>query len=233
MSYALDYPIAAHAGHLERAAFIRRTYSHLAGAILAFMGLEFLLLNIPNVENVILRPMLSGGWIFVILMVMAAGWLAQSLAHARTPATQYAGLALYVVVEAVIFLPLLYLAKNSVSPQVIPTAGILTLAVFAGLTTTVFVTGKDYSSLAPILSCGGWLVLGLIVCSLLFGMNLGLWFSFLVVGLACGYIIYDTSNVLHHYPTNMHVGAALQLFASVMLLFYYILRILMATQSRD
>ena len=46
-----------------------------------------------------------------------------------------------------------------------------------------------------------------------------------LVILACGFILYDTSNVLHHYRTDQHVGAALELFASLALLFYYILRI--------
>ena len=63
---------------------------------------------------------------------------------------------------------------------------------------------------------------------MLFGLSLGLWFSFAMVGLAAAYIIYDTSNVLHNYRTDQHVGAALELFASVALMFYYILRIFMS-----
>jgi FtsH-binding integral membrane protein len=43
-------------------------------------------------------------------------------------------------------------------------------------------------------------------------------------------ILYNTSNVLHHYRPDQHVAAALSLFSSVALLFWYILRIFM---SRD
>lgn len=54
-----------------------------------------------------------------------------------------------------------------------------------------------------------------------------------MVALACGFIIYDTSNIIHHYGTDQHVSAALQLFASVALLFWYVLRIFMSVSSDD
>jgi FtsH-binding integral membrane protein len=48
-----------------------------------------------------------------------------------------------------------------------------------------------------------------------------------MIAFACGYILYDTSNVMLHYRTTQHVAAALALFASVMLLFWYVLRVLL------
>jgi hypothetical protein len=72
--------------------------------------------------------------------------------------------------------------------------------------------------------------LALIVISVLFGMNLGVWFVWAMIVLASGYILYDTSNVLHRYRTDQHVAAALALFASVALLFWYVIQIFM---SRD
>ena len=62
---------------------------------------------------------------------------------------------------------------------------------------------------------------------MLFGFTLGIMFSYVMVALACGYILYDTSNVMQHYRTSQHVAASLALFASVMLLFWYVLRIVM------
>jgi FtsH-binding integral membrane protein len=146
---------------------------------------------------------------------------------------QYLGLGLYVVVEALVFLPLLYLATRLTDPKVIPTAAIMTLAVFGGLTLAVFVTRKDYSFLRPILSVGVMIALGVIVASCLFGYSLGMLFSYAMVALACGFILYDTSKVMLHYRTDQHVGAALELFASVALLFWYILQIVMSNSSRD
>jgi FtsH-binding integral membrane protein len=237
MSYGYDYPMtAAEAASSERALFIRRTYGHLAGAILAFIGLEAALLQVvtpQDIMNVLGRSQWS--WLFVLLAFMAAGWVAQMWAQSQTSrAMQYLGLSLYVVVEALVILPLLcivwYLDKSG---TVIPTAGILTLAVFGGLTLSVFVTKKDYSFLAPILCVSSLLATGVIFAAIIFGFTLGLFFAFAMVALMAGFILYDTSNVLHHYRTDMHVAAALQLFASVATLFWYILRIVMAFSSND
>ncbi len=239
MSYGYDYSLAAQAAGSERAAFIRRTYAHLAGAILAFMGLEALLLNVvldDQAQMQILRMMTGGfGWLFVMLGFMGASWLAQTWARSdSSPAMQYVGLGLYVVVEAAIFLPLLIIARKFAGPSVIPTAGILTLAVFGGLTLSVFVTKKDYSNLRPILCVGSLIALGVIVAACLFNSNLlGVFFSFAMVALMSGYILYYTSQVMLHYRTDQHVAAALALFAAVATLFWYILRIVMFTSSRD
>lgn len=226
MSYALDYPIAAQASETARAAFIRRTYAHLAGAVLAFVGLEYLLFQIPGIEN--LARSMDRAWMGVILLFMGAGWVARYWARSgSSPATQYMGLALYVVTWAIMFVPLLLGISMSIpnSQGLIATAAIYTLAIFAGLTVTVFLTRTDYSYLYPVLACAGFLALGLVVCSIFFPITLGTWFSFFMVALACGYILYDTSNVMLHYRTDQHVGAALELFASVALLFWYIVQI--------
>jgi FtsH-binding integral membrane protein len=237
--YEMDMPLAAQAERSERAAFIRRTYAHLAGAVLAFLAIEaaiFSMFPLDSIHNAI-------GTLFqspvTILLVFAAfigsGFVARWWAHGSTsPAIQYAGLALYVAVQALFFVPLLYVAyRYTGDSTIIPTAGILTLCVFGGLTMAVFTTGKDFSFLGPILSLAGFILLGVIVAAIFFPIGLGLGFSFIMVAFASAYILYDTSNVLHHYRTDQHVGAALELFASLALLFYYILRILIATSSRD
>jgi FtsH-binding integral membrane protein len=72
---------------------------------------------------------------------------------------------------------------------------------------------------------GSFAALGLIVASLLFGFTLGNLFSFAMVAFAGTAILYNTSSVLHRFNTNQHVAAALTLFASIALLFWYILRI--------
>jgi FtsH-binding integral membrane protein len=106
----------------------------------------------------------------------------------------------------------------------------MTLTLFAGLTATVFITRTDFSFLKTALTVGGFIAIGAIVCGALFGFNLGMWFSVAMIVFACGAILYDTSNILHHYQEDQYVGASLQLFASVALLFWYVLRLFM---SRD
>jgi FtsH-binding integral membrane protein len=231
MRYEFSYPsVAAAAPADARAAFIRRTYAHLAGAILAFVGLEALLIALFPPETVFRALAFSPySWLFVLLAFMGASWVAQSWARSEaSPAIQYAGLGLYVVVEAIIFLPLLSYAAHF-DPTIIPIAGILTLAVFGGLTVSVFITRKDYSFLGPILSVASFIALGVIVAAILIqsASMLGLFFSFAMVALMSGCILYQTSNILLHYRTTQHVAAALALFSSVATLFWWILRILM------
>jgi len=73
--------------------------------------------------------------------------------------------------------------------------------------------------------------LGTIVVGAIFGFNLGLWFSVGMVVLASISILYQTDQIKNKYGTQQYVGASLQLFASVMLLFWYILRILMSRRN--
>jgi len=242
MSYALDYSrsgAAAFAGASERAAFIRRTYTHLAGAILAFTLIEVAIFNLvprAELEHQIMRffsmPMSQ---LILFGAFIGVGWVARMWAYGGTSqAMQYMGLALYVVFQALIFVPLMFVAIHyRPNDNILPTAAILTLSMFGGLTVAVFVTRKDFSFLGSILSVASFLMFGLIVAACIFGISLGLGFAFLAVALACGYILYDTSNVLHHFRTDMHVAASLELFASVAYLFYYIIYILLMNSRRN
>ena len=132
--------------------------------------------------------------------------------------------------ESIIFAPLLYIA-NTIDPSVIQSAAITTLALFAGLTATVFVTRTDFSFLRAILVFGGFAAMGFILIAILFHFQLGAVFLYAMIALACGYILYDTSNILHHYRIGQHVAASLALFASVALLFWYVLQLFMSRRD--
>lgn len=237
MSYADNpyaapgYTFAADAAADERAGFIAKTYAHLAGAIAVFIALEAVLLSLPVTENLV--GMMIGtryGWLVVLGLFMAVSWIADSWARsAVSPGKQYLGLGLYVVAQAVIFVPILFIARR-MDPQIIPMAGATTLVLLGGLTAVVFITRKDFSFLRTILMFGGFAAMGLIVVSILFSFSLGPIFTYAMIAFACGYILYDTSNVLHHYRIGQHIAASLALFASVALLFWYILRLFMASR---
>lgn len=219
-----------------RATFIRKTYLHLAAAIAAFVALEIWFFSTPAIVKPILEFVVGGQyrWLMVLGAFLVAGWLARSLAaNVDSVPLQYLGLALYVVAEAVIFVPILFIALFYVQdPTLLPTAAALTCSLFIGLTAVVFITRKDFSFLGGILTLGGLVALGLIVAGVLFGFTLGLLFSGFMVALACGAILYDTSKILHSYPPDRHVAASLELFASVAILFWYVLRILMHFSRR-
>lgn len=219
----------AEAAPLERAAFIRKTYALLAVTVLAFIAVEAVFFATP-IAGVIASLLFSGGsigWLVVLGLFMAISYLANRWAVSETSvATQYMGLGIFVVAEAVIFVPLLAIAASvSGDGSVIMKAGIVALGLFAGLTFTVLITRSDFSWLAPILAIGGFAALGFIIASAIFGFTLGNVFAFVMVAFAGSSILYQTSNVLHRFNTKQHVAAALTLFASVALLFWYLLSI--------
>jgi FtsH-binding integral membrane protein len=116
---------------------------------------------------------------------------------------------------------------------VIPTAALMTIGLFGGLTTIVFATKKDFSFLGGILKIAGFVAFGLIISSIIFGFNLGMIFSAAMVIFASAAILYDTSKVMHNYGKHQYVSASLELFASVALLFWDVLRIVMELTGRD
>jgi FtsH-binding integral membrane protein len=239
MSYARENPYespmdrwAALAAADDRSAFLTKTYLHLAGAIGLFVALEAVLLSLPGIENLV--GLMVGnrfGWLIVLGAFVLVSHVAESWARsAVSAATQYLGLGLYVVAEAVIFVPLLFIAQR-MDPGIIMSAAVATGVLFALMTLTVLVTRKDFSFLRGILIFGGFAAIGLIIAAIVFQFALGPIFTYAMIALACGYILYHTSNVMHHYRIGQHVAAALALFAAVALLFWYILRLFMSRRD--
>lgn len=227
--YAAAGRSVAEARSSARERFIVRTYNHLFGAIVAFALIEIALFKSGAAET-LARAMIGTNWLFILGGYMVVGWLASRAAHASTSkVTQYLALAGFVVAQALIFVPLLYMADRY-APGAIQSAALATMVGFAGLTGVAFWTRKDFSFLGGLLRWGGICVLILIAAGILFGFQLGTYFSVGMVAFAGAAILYDTSNVLHHFPEDRYVGAALELFASVALMFWYVLRIFLAAR---
>lgn len=229
----LDYTrTVAQETELTRAEFIRKTYQHVALAVLAFILVETLFLNTPFIVKIGLSMTKGWTWLLVLGGFMLVTNMATNWANSTTDRSkQYAGLLLYVVAQAFIFVPLIYIAISMTGDlSLINQAALMTLGLFSGLSAVVFITKKDFSFLRSMLTIGGFIALGLIAAGILFGFSLGLWFSFAMVTLAAGTILYQTSNIIHEYNKEQYVAASLGLFASLMLMFWYILQIFM---SRD
>ncbi len=218
----------------ERAKFIQRTYTHLAGAIGAFVVVEFIFFQI-GIARIIAEFVFSTrlAWFAILGGISLLGWFSREMISQNDDQeTQYKALGLYIIGKAIIFAPILYVAAEFSDPNLIPTAAILTLLLFAGLTTVAFTTRQDFSFLGSILKIAGFIAFGLIICSLIFGFSLGIWFAAGMIIFASAAILHDTSKVIHKYQTHQYVAASLSLFSSVMLLFYYVVRILLKTQAR-
>lgn len=210
----------------SRGTFVSRTYAHLFGAICGFISIEVVLFK-SGLADKIAQALLGISWLAVLGGFMVVSWLASRTAHmAKSKAAQYGALSAFVVAESLLFVPLLWIANN-VAPGVITSAAAVTFLAFAALTAVAFLTGKDFSFLRGLLFWGGIMALALIVAGVVFGFQLGTYFSIAMVGFAGAAILYDTSNVLHHYPEDRYVAAALELFGSVALMLWYVLRLFM------
>ena len=226
---AQSYTPVSALGVEPRSTFISRTYGHVAMAILGFGAIETYLFN-SGLAYEIAPRMLGVNWLLILGAFMLVGWLASHVAHrVESKPMQYLALAGFVVAQAIIFLPLLYIAMLT-EPSIIESAAGVTLLGTAGLTAVAFITRKDFSFLRGMLVWGGILALVAIVSSVLFGFALGTWFSVAMIGFAGAAVLYDTSNVLHHYPEDRYVAAALELFASIALMFWYVLQLFLSRE---
>ena len=226
----LGYPTVAALDDGARATFVGRVYQHLLAAVVAFVAFEALLINLGAAEAMYeFLADWSGGWLLVLGAFMVVSWMATTAAHdILEPSRQYLGLFGMALAEAVIFAPFLHyvfeVSGDGVTP--VAAAAVITALGFGGLTVVALTTSRDLSFLRPLLLWGGVCAVLLIVAAVLFGMELGVWFSVAMIALAGGSILYQTQTIVRSYPAEAYVGAAVQLFASVMLLFWYVLRLL-------
>jgi len=210
--------------------FYKKTYTHLAGAVLLFILVETLFFQIDAIVNLALSLTDGMNWLLLLGGFMLVTNYAEKMAiKSDNIKMHYTGLILYVIAEAFIFIPLIFIAMLMTDDgafSILNQAVVLTFSLFTGLTAVVFLTKKDFSFIKSALTIGFFIAIGLIVAGTLFGFNLGLWFSVGMMILASGSILYQTSNMIHKYQEHQYVAASLGLFASLMLLFWFILSIL-------
>jgi FtsH-binding integral membrane protein len=244
-------------GVSDRVAFLRKTYLLLGVSLIAFAAFTGGMINFMTATSFKFSEWALTGrwtWMMVIILFMVVGWVAQKLAMSESSRNlQYAGLALAVIAEAVLLQPMIWIlmirfgnanqifagGATAVTPvlshqaaSILGQAVVITLAIFVGLTLTVFLTKKDFSFMRGALAIASFAVLGVIFASILFGFHLGAIFSGLVILLMAGYILYQTSLVMKAFPPTAYVAAALMLFSTIATLFWYVLRLLMEMNRR-
>ena len=215
--------------------FLIATYKHLGIAILAFAVLSGLF--IMSGLSIKAAALLAGSGKYAGLAVLGAfmivAWFATKIADTSdNPQAQLMALGGYVLAESLIFMPLMGLAMI-IAPEAIGSAALVTALLVAGLTYTAFTSKSDFSFLGGMLKVAGFVALGTIVAAVIFGFKLGVWFSGLMILFAGGCVLYDTARIVHDYPSDRPAGAALHLFASVALMFWYVLQLLLSLTNRD
>jgi FtsH-binding integral membrane protein len=224
-------------GVSDRVAFLRKTYAHLGVALVAFALITGGMMRLmPEVSLKFSAWALNGrwNWLLVIGLFMLVGYVAERLAHSQTSrGVQYAGLGIAVIAQGIIMQPLLWVlfTRFNAAASILAQAIIVTLAIFIGLTLTVFLTKKDFSFMRGALVVCTFAALGVILASIAFGFTLGAVFCGAMILLMAGYILYQTSIVMRDFPPTAHVGAALMLFSTIATLFWYVLQLLMSLRD--
>lgn len=213
----------------DETSFLRATYLHLLGAIVAFIGVEIVFFQTGIAQA--LAPIMTSNWLIVLGGFMVLGFLASYLTRGNvSPSAQYMQMGVTIILQALIFIPLLAYAVYFSDITVLSTAAAITLAIFGTMTAIVAYSGKNFSFLGPFLAVAGIAALIAIVGSVIFSVSLGFYFAIAMVVFAAGTVLYETSKIIHVYGEGQHVAAATNLFASVALLFYYVLTALISRE---
>jgi FtsH-binding integral membrane protein len=239
-------------GVSDRVAFLRKTYAHLGIALLAFAAVTAGMMRFMTETSLKFSQWAFTGrfnWFLVLGLFMVVGWVAERLARSETSrGLQYVGLAVAVVAEAILLQPMLWIAMYKfgnpamfaageaggmgTAGKIILEAAVITMAIFVGLTLTVFISKKDFSFMRGALMICTFAALGVILASMAFGFHLGAVFSGIMILLMAGYILYQTSLVMSHFPPSGYVAASLMLFSTIATLFWYVLRLMMELNRR-
>lgn len=218
-----DIPVSQ-AGLDVRQRFMTRVYGHLIAAIVGFVAIEVVLFT-TGVAYTIANFVFDTSWLLILGGFMVVSWLATTAAHKyRSGPMLYAAFGALIVAEALIFVPMLAIAADS-APGAIGNAAWISLIAFVGLSGIAVTSSKDFSFLGSLLKWGFVVAIILIVASVIMGLNLGTWFTVGMIALAGGAILYDTQRIYNSYPADREVAAAMSLFASLALLFWYVLRL--------
>ena len=218
--FAADAPVDA------RVVFLKKTYSLLTLGLLVFAGTLWAAGNIDAVTRFAIS--IYNPWMSLIVLI---GGSILVHAVATKPGINLVAYFSFVSFFGLVSAPMILTLAATGGPAIISQAALLTALIFIGLSAYVFYSGKDFGFLGGMLWVG---MLGLLAVALMgffMGFTLGLLFSGAAVLLFSGYILYDTSNILRRYPTNMYVGAALELTIDVILLFKNLVFLLWSLQG--
>ena len=210
---------AAEASVGERVAFIRKVYAMFFAATLFAIGGVLLGLAYPPL-------MIAAAQHPIIMFLLMIGGVMGAQAVRHVPGVNLAALFGFTTLTGVIISPLLYVIGRT-NPGSILQAGVMTVAIFGGLTAYVFVSRRDFSFLRGMVTVGLVVVIGAGLINIFVGsLGFGFAISVAVLLLFSGFVLYDTSNIIRRYPTNEYVAGALSLYLDAFNIFLALLRIL-------
>jgi len=225
----------------ELTVFVQKTYGLLSFSLaLAAASCWMMLKWMPIVEvvqrdhSIVSRPDLAP-WMFWGLVIAEFGFLFLSMfARSGTRSGEASPLGLvalggFVLASGALLGPIVGTYVGLGMASTVAAAAVVTAVTFTALTAVVFLTGKNFSFLGGMLFVG---LIALVVAMLvnrffLHSAGFDWWMSAGGAVLFCGFILYDTSNVVRVYgPGNMVVPAVISLYLDILNLFLLLLHLL-------
>lgn len=216
--YQRSIPVAASSlsGRID---FIRKTYFHIFLFALSFIGLEYLLL--ANKLADALAASMNG--VMVVSSLALISTTATFCAHnLSSKFLQYGALILFIILKTLIFIPVLYVAEHDFGGGAVKSFALASLLSYGSLLFIIFGRSHtlSYKKKALAVSCLG--VLTLVLCSLLFGANIGVYFTVFIVFFESIVIMFNADSIIYNYGEDDYVAAAMQLLFSPMLFLWYV-----------
>ncbi len=205
--------------------FYKKIYIHLASYVVIFallskvlfdVGFGYFILDILGESQFFWLAIMGGFWV--------SSRISDHFSEKLVPNLSYLGPIIAIAAESIIFAPLFAYA-DYYHDGAIKNATYASLLIVSSLIGAVHLTKTNFEPLGLFLKLGSIIALGFIVASVIFDFSLGMAFSWAMLALATGYILYDTSQIIRVYKQEQHILASTRLLGSALFFFYYVLRI--------
>ncbi len=205
-----------------RLAFIRKVYSLFLVSLLATIAVTVSVLSVPIAADIAGRY-----WYVWVGLYFLLSWFGEAIA-AQGKTVGYIVLSVLSVVTGLAFGPTIRFYIGNQGVDIVYQALGLTTAIFGGLTAGVFITKQDFSFLRGFLWMGVLALIGVGVLGIFINFDFGMQQAITIGGvlLFVGFILYDTSNILHHYREEQVAAAAAAIYLDFVILFMKLLRLL-------
>jgi FtsH-binding integral membrane protein len=230
----------------ERVQYLRKVYGLLFAAVLVAGFGGFAALNFGGTMRIPGTRVLAPTLVAILMTSRATMWVAFGVLFVATLAasavSKVRGLnvvALFGVatILGVELAPMMFLAQymaglgKTMTAAPVTGAFLVTAAAFAGATSYVFITRKDFSYLKATLAMGFWVVFAGCIAAV-FISNEVFTLAICSVGaiVAVGMILMQTSRIFRESAMDDAVGDCLVLLVQLRNLFMFILRILMSSR---
>ena len=200
--------------------FIRKTYVLFLAGILTAIVMGYLTLNFAPLTalavSIVRMP--------ILMIVLLIGGSIGAQVLAQRPGLDV--VALFGFTGLLGFLMAIIIA--SYAPAVVGQAGLMSAVIFGSLTAYAFISRKNFNFLGGMLFVGMIsLILGSIINAIFFkSFNFSYFLSWGILVMSSGWVLYDTSNMIHNYRREQAGAAALGLFISFWNIFMSLLNIL-------